>query len=416
LKVLIVAQNASSRIGGEAFLPLKYFQLMRRRGMDVSLISHQRNQADLTNCLGADIARVRFIADTRWHLWLNALATRLPERGFGQLINMLMGVVDEYFLKAAIRSFLAQHEVDVIHQPTPVSPRAPSFIYGFTVPVVIGPMNGNMTYPPGYREYQPRWARWIIGIGRPFAIVLNRVFPGKRRAAALIVANRRTREALPVEHPARIIELVENGVDFTIWKRRQNQERRTEEFRLIYLGRLVEWKAVDLTLKAVALARSSVPGLHLDIVGDGPETERLKALAEDLHLTRAVTFHGFLPQPESAGLMQGSNALILNSLFECGGAVILEAMSLGLPVIASDWGGPADYLDGKSGILVSPVPRESFVARLADAIERLALAPDLAREMGEAGAARVRKDFGWEEKIDRMIEIYAEVIADEARK
>ena len=181
---------------------------------------------------------------------------------------------------------------------------------------------------------------------------------------------------------------------------------------MIFVGRLVDWKAVDITLKALKLARQSGLDVRLEIVGDGPAESSLKSLAVDLGIKEWVAFHGFQPQSKCAEHMARTDALILNSLYECGGAVVLEAMSLGLPVIASDWGGPADYLDPSCGILVNPVPRESFAQRLADAILCLAQDPELSRRLGVAGAEKVRAEFDWEEKVARMLSIYEEVIDD----
>ncbi len=415
MKVIIVAQNASTRFGGESFLPLKYLEFLRRRGVQVWLVSHERNRADLTEYLGDAMSQVRFIPDTRSHIALSRIAENLPERGFRQFVDFLMGLLDAYFQKGVIRQLIRETKIDVIHQPIPVSPRVPSFIHGFDVPVVIGPMNGNMSFPPGYRDYESGWSRRIVGFLRSFTIIANWIIPGKRRAAALIVANKRTRGALPIKRHRRVIELVENGVDERLWVRRSRKEPIHGEFRLVFLGRLVKWKAVDLTLEAVACARARVPGLTLDVIGTGPETDNLIAQSARLNLSDCVTFHGFQPQSTCARLMSDCDALILNSLFESGGAVVLEAMSLGLAVIASDWGGPSEYLDADSGILVSPVPRDTFVERLAQAIERLAVTPGLARQMGGAGCVRVQKHFTWEAKIDRMIAIYDEVIAENER-
>lgn len=415
LKVIIVAQNASTQFGGESFLPLKYFEGLRRRGIQVWLVTHERNRKNLNDHLGDDPEHLKFTPDTRGHITLNRIANALPERGFRQGIDFLMGLLDAHFQKQVIRQLMKETGIDIIHQPIPVSPRMPSFLHGFGVPVVIGPMNGNMSFPPGYRDYESGWASRVVGLLRSFTVIGNWIIPGKRRAAALVVANRRTLGALPVKTHHRIIELSENGVDTAIWGSPAVARPSDGKFRLVFLGRLVRWKAIDLTLQAVALARRRVPDLQLDVIGDGPELERLKALAGALNLSDGVVFHGFQPQSRAGHLMSGSDALILNSLFESGGAVILEAMSLGLAVIASDWGGPADYVDAESGLLVSPVPRESFVERLAQAIETLALAPDLARQMGQAGSARIGRDFTWDAKIDRMIGIYGQVIADARR-
>jgi glycosyltransferase involved in cell wall biosynthesis len=174
----------------------------------------------------------------------------------------------------------------------------------------------------------------------------------------------------------------------------------------VFMGRLVDWKAVDITLDALSRARAQGIAATLDILGDGPERARLEARAAAPDLAGAVRFHGLLPQASCRDIVSGMDALIINSVYECGGAVVLEAMSLGLPIIASDWGGPADYVDDSCGILVHPVPRAGFADRLATAIGRLARDPALRARMGHAGEAKVRAEYDWEKKVDRILEIY----------
>lgn len=414
INILIVAQNVSSRFGGEAFLPLKYFQILRRRGYSVRLIAHSRNREDLETALAPHAADILYIEDTVWHraVWKagGVFPKRIREVLFGNILNF----INERFQARLIRRLVREGSVDVIHQPIPVSPRYPSAIHGFGVPVVIGPMNGGMSYPPGYEDYESRIERNFVRISRRAAMLVNRIVPGKRRAAALLVANERTRAALPVHDHPKVVTLVENGVDLALWCAPERDEAEMREpgmIRLVFMGRLVDWKALDVTLQAVAGAREAGVAAELDILGDGEERERLQALCAELGLGSAVRFHGFKPQAECAEVLRRSDALILNSLHECGGAVVLEAMSMGLPVIASDWGGPADYLDAGCGLLVSPAPREDFARRLADTITLLARDPDLRRRMGREGARKVRDDFDWDKKVDRVMEIYREGVA-----
>ena len=86
--------------------------------------------------------------------------------------------------------------------------------------------------------------------------------------------------------------------------------------------------------------------------------------------------------------------------------MVLEAMAIGLPVIATNWGGPMDYVDHSTGILIDPVPRDTFSHRLAEAIIHLASNPSVRNELGKAGFARAFHCFNWEEKGKRMIDIY----------
>lgn len=413
MQILIVAPNASSRFGGEAFLPLKYFELLLRRGQEVRLIAHSRNRANLEETFPADQGRIHYIEDSRVHRAIWHLGKLFPEPLRGAIFGTALNLANEWFQARLIRRLVAAGQVDVIHQPIPVSPKLPSSLHGFGVPVVIGPMNGGMTYPPGYEEYESALARRFIALSRQIAVAMNRVIPGKRRAAALLVANGRTRAALPVRHP-QVIDLVENAVDRAIWtvEGDTRPERAAgDPFRLAFMGRLVRWKAVDITLEAIRMARAQGRDVRLDVLGDGEIRAELEAQVAAAGLGDAVRFHGFLPQADCAVHLRQADGLILNSLFECGGAVVLEAMSLGLPVIASDWGGPADYLDDSCGVLVHPAPRADFAARLAAAILRLADDPALARQLGAAGRAQVAAEFDWDKKIDRMMEIYSSVIA-----
>lgn len=410
-KVLIAAQNASSRIGGEAFLPVKFFQLLRKRGHPVILVAHARNRAELSETLEPWLDDVHFIEDSRWHRLVWRLGKPFPDAVRKPIFGNLMNQLNEAFQKRLIRRLIAEGRVDIVHQPIPVSPRAPSSLFGLCVPVVIGPMNGDMSYPPDYRDYIGRAERMFIWAARLAAPVVNRLIPGKRRAAMLLVANERTRAALPVSH-SRVRTLVENGVDLSVWQAppRVPGDTGAGRLRLVFMGRLIRLKGMDFTLRAVAKARETGADVTLAVLGDGAERRGLESLAKELEIDAHVRFHGYRPQSECAEILARSDALVLASLHECGGAVVLEAMGLGLPVIAADWGGPADYLDDSCGILVDPQPRADFADRLADAMLRLANDPDLRRRMGAAGAVRVRSDFDWDRKIDAILRLYDESI------
>jgi glycosyltransferase involved in cell wall biosynthesis len=91
-------------------------------------------------------------------------------------------------------------------------------------------------------------------------------------------------------------------------------------------------------------------------------------------------------------------------------------MAMGIPVIASDWGGPSDYLDGRCGILVKPINRQIFREGLADAMLKLARNPSLRRRLGRAGRNKVIREFDWEKKVDAMVEIYRRAVFEAATR
>jgi len=183
----------------------------------------------------------------------------------------------------------------------------------------------------------------------------------------------------------------------------------------VFVGRLIDWKAVDLLLHAFKRACGSAP-MRLLLIGDGTERQRLESLAAELGIRAAtreqvnsVFFLGWLPQQVCAAELQHADCLVLPSLLECGGAVVLEAMSTGKAVIATNWGGPADYLDDSCGMLVPPTDREGLIQGLAQAMARLASSPEVRLQMGRNGRVKAIREYDWEVKVDRMAELYADV-------
>jgi len=406
LKVVIVAANVSTRFGGEAILPWHYFRLLRKRGVEAWLVSHERTRLELISLLPHEADRMLFVPDRPEQRWLHRLSEPMPQRIASLTTGWVIGLYTSVMQRKIVRDLVHTHGIDVVHEPIPVSPKQPSLMYGVGAPVVMGPMNGGMNYPPGFRNSEGLLQRWLVRAGRTASDALNLALPGKREAAVLLVANQRTREALPRGVGGEIIELVENGVDLTVFgpARANGRQFRTPP-RFAFVGRLLELKGVDMLLEATARALRE-QNLELHIVGDGSIRSQLETLAATLGLNQHVVFHGFIPQKQCATLLADCDALVLPSICECGGAVVLEAMAMGLPVIATKWGGPADYLDETSGILIEPRGRERFIADLAQAMVKLSNSRELGPWLGTSGRARVATEFDWEKKIDRILRVY----------
>jgi glycosyltransferase involved in cell wall biosynthesis len=418
-RILIVAENASAQFGGEAALPLHHFRVLLQRGAPVWLLTHARVRDELLQRFPEAAGQMHFIEDSAFHRRMWRWGSRLPAR----LDYLTTGFVSRLSTQRAqrrlARSLIARHGIQLVHQPTPVSPREPSALHGLGVPVVIGPMNGGMEYPTGFRHARKHWVSKAAHLGRLASGLMNHVWPGKPRAAALLVANERTRRALPLGLGATARLLVENGVDLSLWRPPSDPASgdTPKVPCFVFMGRLVDWKAVDLLLRAFDAAARGTP-MSLTVIGDGPDGPRLREiaraqgrLADAPGLAGQVHFAGWRPQVESAELLRHSQALVLPSLWECGGAVVLEAMACGLPVLATAWGGPMDYLDERCGLLVRPTSPEALVDGLARGLGQLAADPALRQRLGAAGRQRVVQEFDWEIKVDRMLALYAELLA-----
>ena len=417
-RIVIVAEHASARFGGEAALPLHYFRLLAARGLDVHLVTHARVRGELAADFPQLQARTHYIEDTALHRWMWRLGRLLPARLAYFSTGFVSRLSTQFAQRRRVAALVRAHGIQVVHQPMPVSPREPSLMHGVGAPVVIGPMNGGMHYPPAFVTGRLGAIGFIEAAARRASGLMNRLLPGKRRAALLLVANERTRAALPPGLSGAVEVLPENGVDLSLWAQPAPGAAAAGgpgPVRFVFMGRLVDWKAVDLLLLAFARAKEREHAT-LTLIGDGPEAPRLKALAAELGLLAGqpdragrVHFAGWQTQPECARRLREQHVLVLPSLWECGGAVVLEAMACGLPVLATAWGGPLDYLDEHCGLLVPPQSREALVQGLADGIDRLATQPALRAALGARGRERVAAHYGWEHKVEQMLALYARV-------
>jgi glycosyltransferase involved in cell wall biosynthesis len=417
MRVLVVAENSSMRMGGEACYGVFFFRLLRDRGIDAWLLTHDRVRRELTELFPDDLDRIYFVDDTRFDrditLPLKFLPAKLHEQTFGVIAQMAV----QYRMRRLAKRLVPELRIDLVHQVAPISPKAVSAMYGLGAPVVIGPLSGAMDYPPAFQHMHGALSRLAERFGRAMAHVVNRVCPGKIRAAALIVANPQTRAALPIGYRGVVHEgISEVSVDTRVWRPRSTpvtDRPDRGEVRFVYLGRLVDWKAVDLLLEGFrkALDRSPRPGLFLEILGDGDLRGTLEEQARALNLGDRVHFAGWVDAREATSRMEQADVFVLPSLRESGGIVLMEAMALGLPIITTHWGGPGHHVDDRTGFRIEPTSREGFTDGIADAMIRLARSPELRVEMGRAALERVETGtYTWDHKIDRTLEIYEQTL------
>lgn len=141
-------------------------------------------------------------------------------------------------------------------------------------------------------------------------------------------------------------------------------DKGNQDYTFCTVSHLRHLKGHDLLLPAFAKALEKYPFLKLKIGGDGVEAANLRRLAQELGITHAVSFLGALTTDEVLDLMRQSDAFVLASRTETFGVVFIEALSQGLPVIATMCGGPQSIVTPENGILV---PTENIPA-LTDAL------------------------------------------------
>jgi L-malate glycosyltransferase len=170
---------------------------------------------------------------------------------------------------------------------------------------------------------------------------------------------------------------------------------------------------IDLLLRAFAALPISQNN-RLLIVGDGPQRGELESLAASLGLGERVHFAGAVPHADVPHWLRKLDVYVAASRHdsESFGVAVLEASACGLPVVVSDAGGlPEVVLPDRTGLVV---PREN-VAALAGALQRLLEAPALRQQLGAEGRQHVLAHYGWAQSIDRMLQVYSDVMAKTPR-
>ncbi|MGZ8892489.1 MAG: glycosyltransferase family 4 protein, partial [Halobacteriota archaeon] len=162
---------------------------------------------------------------------------------------------------------------------------------------------------------------------------------------------------------------------------------------VLFAGRLIHEKRVDLLLNAIAVAKKEIPTITCAIIGDGPERGLLEDLAVKLGVEENVSFTGFVDQDGLTAYMKASKVFVLPSIREGFGLVIVEANACGLPVISirHDMSAVRELVeDGVNGFLVNDISSRE----IAEAITKLVTDEALRERLAENGFAMAKK-YGW---------------------
>jgi glycosyltransferase involved in cell wall biosynthesis len=176
---------------------------------------------------------------------------------------------------------------------------------------------------------------------------------------------------------------------------------------VLSVGRFVPIKNVALLVDALARLRQVDAAAHVLLVGEGPDQRALQQQAARLGIADAVTFAGYIPQDQMAPYYRAADVFALASEFDNSPNVVLEAMASGLPVVATDVGGVAEYvIDERGGSLV---PRADAEA-MARALGRWLKDADGRGKASAFNRQRVLDRFSWRASAERLLEVYQDVL------
>lgn len=268
----------------------------------------------------------------------------------------------------------------------------------------VGRVEGSGVYGDFHRIRQLRCGRLILASARRLDKIIS-------------IAPHVGREIEKEGFPGRSIVAIPNSVDQELYRHEHTRER-SDRKRACFVGRLAEEKGVDCLIQAVKRLHANNRGLELIIVGDGPMRDELKSLSVGMQGDGLINFMGSRP---ALPFYRRSDIFVLPSLSEGLSLSLLEAMSCGLPVVASNVEGNREVLDPHGtttaippgsyqivdyGVMVNP----NDVQGLAMAIKRLIDDDGLRQKLRFNARRHVEKNYALNAIVDEYQTLYTTLI------
>jgi glycosyltransferase involved in cell wall biosynthesis len=413
LQVLLSAYQCGPGMGSASQIGWEWYSRLSRRTR-VTLITHIRNRHAL-NQAGAPLkdSEVIFI-DTEWFAGpLYRFAKRLFPRS-EHSVFMLSGldfyVYDFVALRILKRRLAAGARWDLAHAVTPVTTLAATTLHRLGIPVIKGPLNNGVATPSGFASILCDDYTWLAPL-RNIGKLMDLWAGSTRNAAAILIANSATQRMLPERYRPKCIPMLENAVDIELFRPAPwpSPPSVSTPLRVLFVGRLVPFKALPLLLRGLARIRNEFP-VELEVIGDGPMRDVWRREAVRLSIQGMVKFVGARSLDEVAAAMRAAHVLCLPSLRESGGSVLLEAMASARPIIAVAFGGPAGIVDEVVGQPIAPDSVEGVVSALAASLRDIVRQPETWKQRGAEGRFRAEHLYSWDAKLERATALYTVVV------
>jgi len=207
------------------------------------------------------------------------------------------------------------------------------------------------------------------------------------------------------------IEVTPFGVDMEMFS--PQPDRDPKYITIGMVKRMAPKYGPEFLIKAFAIVNKNYTNLRLILVGGGTQEEELKSLAHSLGITEKCQFVGAVPHKDVPRWLNRFDIYCAPSVSESFGVAVVEASACGLPVIVSRVGGlPEVVQNNKTGIIIPP----KDVAALARALETLITNEELRKSMGKSGREFVQQFYDWELCVDKMEQLYYQVVDGHKRK
>lgn len=337
----------------------------------------------------------------------------IPAR-YKPAIKGIFGVYAHYFLwqRAAHRhaqELLKTQKIDIAHHVTWGSLIGGSRLWKLDVPFVFGPVGGGQVAPAAFKQYFPtRWRQESI---RTY-ITENMLpsLPATRKmlknTELLLATNSETLNIANSMGAKRSELFLDTGLPDHYFAETHKTSYPDGHMNILWVGRLLERKAIKMSLQAVAQLKFP---FKMTILGDGPEEVHVNQWIADLGLSDRVEWKGRVPWAEVQRAYEEHEVFLFNSLRDSFGSQLLEAMSNGLAIVTLDHQGGHDFVPDDAGIRVPVTHPDETITAIANALTNLHQNPDTLPLMSKTGLEFARRN-NWSLKAAEMTKMYESVV------
>jgi glycosyltransferase involved in cell wall biosynthesis len=340
---------------------------------------------------------------------------RLIRKWVGRLgaYNILNGVfivkTKNEIEKLNIRDFC------LLHCITPLGVHSYNDLYKLGLPVLIGPLGGGLKIPKGFEGTYSVYS--LKDLAR--YIFYTQVKRNKHwreyflKAKKIIIGTDYLNDILPEQVRDKCVVIFDTLVDTSYFV--PNHERICGTIKkVLFSGRLHSSKGINLLIESVRLCvQESCTDFIVEIAGEGPLETQIKELIDKYSLAKYINFLGKLSKQEMLRAYQDCDIFCLPTLREPGGTAILEAMSCGLPIITSNYGGPKYSVADDCGIKIDLISPQDYIQKLAKALAFLIKNDDLRKKMGEKARKRAEDEFSVAAMEPKIRNVYKELIGND---
>lgn len=398
--ILLSAFACDPIFGSDEEVGWQWALQLSQRGQDVTVITRRSHKETIENhiantnqCLGV---RFVYVDCDRLHSILSVFNRR----------NHIYYYIWQWLAYRVARNLHETESFDLVHHVTWVSFRQPSFMGLLNIPMFFGPVAGGDEIPSGYTQTFSIKQRLVEKL-RGFANLIVRFDPLMRstfrQATQVFFTSEGHLKRVPdfVKKKAHIelaIGCDTNATNIVNPKINVNQEGS----RLLFVGRCIALKGMDLGLRIFAKVYREQPDVRLTIIGDGVDRERWMKSAEKLGIANAIEWRGWLSKEKVLELYSEFDLLFYPSLRDSGGFVVLEALQRGLPVVCWRLGGPGVVVNNTCGAAIDASSNvEGSISRYADAV--LNTLDRVRDDSTLSSACYVRAStFTWDALIERI--------------